>query len=489
MRRRSQPCLAVAWAVAWLMPADALAHPGDLQQPSSEPLPLYGGELTPTCAWPSTVYVGGCSGTLIHPEVVVYAAHCGTVEEVWFGEVADESPGFAVPTESCKTNVGWELGNGKDFAFCKLAEPVTEVPFTPPLMGCETTLLTPGREVTLVGFGLAEDDTSGIKRQLTLPLNFISESGEAQTGSNDGKGVCFGDSGGPAFVRLPEELGGDGSWRVFGIASYITGGACGLIAYHSLVHEAVPWIEAESGIDVTPCHYANGDWNPSPACVGFPLEPWDGEGKTWAGGCGGGPVGEPPATCGAAFDDTPDFDPPEAAIVEPAWGERFDSDPDTALAEVPIEAVATDAHSGVGIVALSIEGEVPENATRHAPPWAWSTVKLPPGVWTLRVVATDWAGNVGESAPVVVGVDRDPPPMPPEDPDTGTDGGGSSSSASTSTSIGEVTSETGDAPDSDTDGAPTAVGDSGCGCRSQGGGPLGLGGLFVLAIARRRQLG
>jgi MYXO-CTERM domain-containing protein len=450
-------------------------------------MPVYGGEISPTCAWPSAVALGGCSGTLVHPEIVVYAAHCGSVEEVWFGESAD-SQGFSVPTESCMTNVGFALGQGNDYAFCKLAEPVTEVPFTPPLMGCETTLLTPGREVTLVGFGLAEDDSSGVKRQLTLPLNFITENDEAQTGTNDGKGVCFGDSGGPAFVRLPEDAGGDGSWRVFGIASYIyPGGTCGFVGYHTLVHKAVPWIEAHSGIDVTPCHYANGDWNPSPACTGFPLEPWDGEGKSWAEGCGGGPVGEPPSTCGSAVDDTPDLVAPEAAIVDPVWGERFDSDPETALAEVPIEAVVSDAHSGVRQVALSIGGQIPDNATLLSPPWAWSTVKLPPGIWTLQVVATDWAGNEAESASVVIGVDMDPPPMPPDDTDTDTGSDDSTSSGPAATSADDLTGETGSAPDGDTDGAPTAEGDeSGCACRSQSSNPVGLGWLLLLLLGVRR---
>src|SRR5688572_27429935 len=40
--------------------------------------PIYGGTNVPSCGWPSAVELGGsCSGTLVHPELVIYAAHCG----------------------------------------------------------------------------------------------------------------------------------------------------------------------------------------------------------------------------------------------------------------------------------------------------------------------------------------------------------------------------------------------------------------------------
>ena len=76
----------------------------------SDPSHVIGGDVSPTCAWPTTVSIGGCTGTLIHPEVVVYAAHCGdNVPSVWFGEQVFAGEGRAVPTAECFTNPAWEL--------------------------------------------------------------------------------------------------------------------------------------------------------------------------------------------------------------------------------------------------------------------------------------------------------------------------------------------------------------------------------------------
>jgi hypothetical protein len=262
--------------------------------PTSE---IYGGTDVASCAWPSTVSLGGsCTGTLVHERVVIYAAHCGTgYGSVRLGESINGGTGRNVPTQQCKIFPGGEPGKGNDFAYCTLAQSVTDVPIVPILMGCEAEdYLVPGQQVTVVGFGNANTGPYGIKRQVTTTINSITANDEAYIGGG-GKDSCQGDSGGPVFVQVE-----DGSWRVFGITSY--GGACGTGGYYSMMHKGMTWFESQTGYDLTPCHDADGTWNPGPDCTDFPLTPGVGSG-TWANGCSGGAVTGHSGACGAPYAD------------------------------------------------------------------------------------------------------------------------------------------------------------------------------------------
>ena len=276
------------------------APPPEVEEPSDEftdaveGTAIYGGSPVAVCGWPSTVELGGsCTGTLVHPQVVIYAAHCGaSYSKIYFGENY-QAPAKTVTPSSCKIIPGGKPGSGNDFAVCKLSSPVTGVPITPILMGCETSVLQPGKAVTLVGFGNADNGPYGIKRHVTTTINGIDANNEISIGGN-GKDTCQGDSGGPAFVQLA-----DGTWRVFGITSY--GGACGSGGMYSMMHKGMSWFETTVGLDVTPCHNADGTWAPTAACGNFPKAPGVG-GGTWAGGCSAGsPSGVLSSTCGAAY--------------------------------------------------------------------------------------------------------------------------------------------------------------------------------------------
>lgn len=77
-------------------------------------------------------------------------------------------------------------------------------------------------------------------------------------------------------------------------------------AWYGMMHDsqAVPWIEKESGIDITPCFDVDGTWNPTDDCGRFPLDP--GATGSWENACGGGPVGKMSSTCGPAFGEPED---------------------------------------------------------------------------------------------------------------------------------------------------------------------------------------
>ena len=278
----------------------ALVLSGCGSTPAQEPVegveqPIFGGQDATTCQWPTTVLLddAGCSGTLVSPQIVVTAAHCGTkISKAMFGE---HESARDVAIEFCKTYQGDNGPNGSDWAFCKLVSPVLDVPIVPILMGCETDILRPGLSVVVAGFGASRtgnNDGYGTKRWVTTTVNALDKGDGIQVGGN-GKAPCYGDSGGPAFVKLQ-----DGSWRVFGIDSAGLDDGCTSGDLMALIHKAVPWIEQQSGVDITPCHDADGTWNPSPQCTRFSLTP-DSTGRSWSNGCAEPELSGPSATCGS----------------------------------------------------------------------------------------------------------------------------------------------------------------------------------------------
>ena len=439
---------------------------------------IYGGDFVEPCGWPTTVSMeGNCTGTLVHPQVVIYAAHCGGgFSSVQFGEQVNPGHARSVPTEFCRTYPNGGPGGGNDFAFCVLAEPQNDIAIPPILFGCETSVLSAGREVVVVGFGLTESNGYGDKKAVTTTFNSITGANEAFIGGG-GQDSCQGDSGGPVYVQLPMGDGGDGTWRAFGITSY--GGNCGEGGYYSMMHVGLEWFETESGFDLTPCHDIDGTWAPGPDCRNFPRDPAT-AGGSWDMGCDPGAMGGPSAVCGAPFDAGDDMVAPMVAIASPQNGERLDSTPGELGARVTITIDADDGDGyGIDTVELLIDDQSLMGGVLTVGPYEYP-VTLPPGTYKLDARATDFSGNVGMAETVYIGVDMDA--MIP-----GEESGGSSSG-------GESDGETGVPEDDDdsgtgTDGVdvPRAGGDpKGCGCRSTAPGPA-LALLGLLALVRRRR--
>ncbi len=442
---------------------------GDLVAPAPAPAPIYGGKEVDVCAWPTTVSLAGqCTGTLIHPEVVVYASHCGDLyTEIGFGENVD-APERVVPVSHCEIHPEGGFEFGRDIAYCRLAEPVVDVPIVPVLMGCETDTLEIGRKVTMVGFGFAEDESYGIKRDVSTPV--VQWFGDEIFIGGDGKDTCQGDSGGPVFVRLSSELdpGGDGTWRVFGVTSY--GAPCGEGGYYTVMHKNMEWLEEASGLDLTPCHDADGTWAPSALCKDFPRASEVG-GGAWDQGCAGGALGGWSATCGEPFPGTPDETPPSVAVTAPGDGSVF-----VAESVVPfIQVDATDAEWGLAQVRLRVNGKEVPGSEKSWPPFEYPAPKLSfgEGTYVIEAIARDLAGNEAISAPVTIQVTPEGAEGSSTDAPTSSEGS-SGETGESSGSSGDATGSTG-----------VGLDDEGlCGCRGAQG---GLGVLVLLGLRRRRR--
>lgn len=261
-----------------------LASPAALK---SEPvLRIVGGEETKACNFPSALFIkeegdSRCTGTLVHPQIVTTAEHCvGGFMTFGFGDHGE----FGRVTGVCKASP-----DNTDMAYCKLTRPVKNIPIVPILMGCELEALKAGVMVSLVGYGNSanQSEDGGVKRDVETPIHDApGESGaredEILLGHAE-KGSCNGDSGGPAYIDLRKVEGfkdkpGAG-WRVFGVTSRKGpgGGNCASTSVYGIIAEMVPWIEEDSGIDITPCFDADGTWNPGPECKDFPEAQASGE--------------------------------------------------------------------------------------------------------------------------------------------------------------------------------------------------------------------
>jgi hypothetical protein len=185
----------------------------ELEQVRAE---VRGGGVAGVCDWPAVVALDlACSGVLVHPQVVVYAAHCGLgVRNIAFGERSDQ-PARIEPTLRCAAHREAALGNGLDLAYCILQRPVADIDPIPIAANCERSGIVAGAAATLVGFGSnVEGAAFGIKRSAQVTVTSIGQELLADS-RNAAGGACVGDSGAP----LVFDVAGRGVYRVGAIVS------------------------------------------------------------------------------------------------------------------------------------------------------------------------------------------------------------------------------------------------------------------------------
>jgi uncharacterized protein (TIGR03382 family) len=467
-----------------------LVRAGELTQPPSGLI----GEtvaIALPCEWPTAVVLGagGCSGVLIHPQVVMTAGHCiggGGPSEVRFGEQAG-MPARTVATTGCAANPAAMGVSVDDYAYCTLAEPV-DLPIAPPLMGCELDTLEVGQPFVTIGWGNG-DGGGGIKR--FAATEFVGFNAGMIAASSTPSEVCSGDSGGPTFMQMP-----DGSWRTVGVSS---GGPVGQIpgcinpVFVVPAAVAAGWIEAQTGIDITPCTLGDGTWAAGPDCTEFSLTP--DVGGEWVDQSCAGELSEPSSSCGPSVAQPEETDPPTVTITMPGDGAQYPGP----SATIDI-GVVTDDGDGVAVVAvdLFVDGQPVASDSVDWPlqapsSWTFAGATFNEGQFTLTANATDWWGNVGESEPVTFLVGEAPSgdgDGEPGDGDPG-DGDGDSDTGNGDTADGDPdeggTGESGITDD--TLGADEAGASEGCSCNSSAPRSVYLAWalLAFLPLARRRR--
>jgi len=155
-------------------------------------------------------FPGHCSASVLAPDLVVFAAHCGARFEI---VMAGEDAAHALKLGNCFEPDDWALSNGRDMAFCTLQRGQAFETGPPLATAAELARLKVGATVEIVGYGVRHDTIrSGVWRRHSA-VGRIARVGTTITLETEGQGICPGDSGGPVLAMV------DGKRLLVGIVS------------------------------------------------------------------------------------------------------------------------------------------------------------------------------------------------------------------------------------------------------------------------------
>lgn len=187
---------------------------------------------------------GLCTATILSSDTLLTAAHCvdGSPKKmtVVFGaKIKSTAMDFQRPVEASLQHPTWnskDRDSQGDVAIVNFSGGLPEG-YEPVKLASKATDLNVGTEVLLMGYGVTGlgDRGAGTLRETKTVITGMESSSEIRT-DGEKHSVCFGDSGGPAFVQSGDH------YVQWGIASGVSNKACNDISVHTnvIVYEA--WI-------------------------------------------------------------------------------------------------------------------------------------------------------------------------------------------------------------------------------------------------------
>jgi secreted trypsin-like serine protease len=188
-----------------------------------------------------------CTGTLVSPDVILTAAHCteGSPQKmhiIFSNDVKKSSPKNTREADKIIQQPNWTRHMPAGESDLALIHFVGKAPlgYHPVKLAGATIKLKTGDAITLMGFGVTDGDAEAGSGKLRQTSSKIIDRHSPTELITDGEksGVCFGDSGGPAFIKKGTDI------FQWGVASSVTSHECNQTSIHTEVMKYLEWIQA-----------------------------------------------------------------------------------------------------------------------------------------------------------------------------------------------------------------------------------------------------